>query len=54
MKSIIALAVVVATLAGCAIVPVPVGPVYVGGHYGYGHGGYWGGGGKQMKQPPQV
>lgn len=46
MKSI-ALAVLVATLAGCAIVPIGP-PVYVGvrahGGYGYGYGGgYYGG-----------
>ena len=45
MKSI-ALALLVATLAGCAIVPIGP-PVYVGVHahggYGYG-GGYYGGG----------
>ena len=48
MKSI-ALAVLIATLAGCAIVPVGP-PVYVGvgvrGHGGYGYGGggpYYGG-----------
>ena len=45
MKSIV-IAVLVATLTGCAIVPI-VPPVYVGVHargdYGYG-GGYYGGG----------
>lgn len=48
MKSI-ALAIIVATLAGCAIVPIGP-PVYVGvrggyngGYYGHG-GGYYGGG----------
>ena len=45
MKSIV-IAVLVATLAGCAVVPI-VPPVYVGVHahggYGYG-GGYYGGG----------
>ena len=53
MKSIV-LAVLVATLAGCAVVPVPV-PVPVpfvgfhvhgdGGYYGRGDGGYYGRGG---------
>ena len=48
MKSI-ALAVLIATLAGCAVVPIGP-PVYVGvgvrahGGYGYGGGGYGGGG----------
>jgi len=46
MKSI-ALAIIVATLAGCAIVPIGP-PVYVGARVGgggyYGHGGYYGGG----------
>jgi hypothetical protein len=45
MKSI-ALAVLIATLAGCAIVPIGPPPIYVGVHahggYGYG-GGYYGG-----------
>ena len=45
MKSI-ALALLVATVAGCAIVPIGP-PVYVGvqahGGYGYGGGGYYGG-----------
>jgi len=38
MKSIV-LAVIVATLAGCAIVPIGP-PVYVGARVNY--GGYWG------------
>lgn len=45
MRSIV-LAVLVATLAGCAVVPIGP-PVYVGVHthggYGYGDGGYYGG-----------
>lgn len=49
MKSI-ALAVLIATLAGCAVVPIGP-PIYVGvqARGGYGHGGggggYYGGGG---------
>ncbi|MEO8936796.1 MAG: hypothetical protein ABI277_01070 [Burkholderiaceae bacterium] len=47
MKSI-ALAVIIATLTGCAIVPIGPPPIYVGIHahggYGYGGGGYYGGG----------
>ena len=47
MKTIV-LAVLVAALAGCAIVPVGP-PIYVGVHahggYGYGEGGYGGRGG---------
>ena len=45
MKTI-ALAVLIATLTGCAVVPVGP-PVYIGVHahggYGYGGGGYYGG-----------
>ncbi len=45
MKSIF-LAVLIATLAGCAVVPIGP-PVYIGVHahdgYGYGGGGYYGG-----------
>ena len=46
MKSIALAVLVVAALAGCAVVPIGP-PVYVGvgvhGGYGYGHGGYYGG-----------
>ena len=41
----IALAVLIAVLSGCAIVPYPPPPVYVGVHGGgYYGGGYYGGG----------
>lgn len=44
MKSIAIAALVVASLAGCAIVPIGPPPVYIGVHAGYG-GGYYGHGG---------
>jgi len=48
MKSIALAVLLVASLAGCAIVPIGPPPVYIGVHagggYGYG-GGYYGHGG---------